>query len=336
VFVGHALLAFALLLLVAEWREWPTERAFALALAAGAFAALPDVDVLYTVVAVDPTDVVAGMDVRPSEFWETANTVHRSMTHSLVVALVATAAFALWALARPELSATHDSTSSHRRLLAGVAATTSLGALVAVSLSVSGAAGAFVMAVFVLGGVALTEVSTTVLRLSPRDIATVAVLGLVSHPWGDMVTGSPPALLYPLDVTLISERVVLSGDPTLNLLGAFAIELSVALLATVAVAWRLDYPVRTLVGRRAALGVFYGVMATLIVPPTIERSYPFVFSILAVGTVCGISSSTWRKPRSLRQRYRRAGGREAALRVAMTGLIGILVALGSYTLVYLL
>jgi membrane-bound metal-dependent hydrolase YbcI (DUF457 family) len=191
------------------------------------------------------------------------------------------------------------------------------------------------MAVFALGGIGLTEISRLRFHLSPKAIGTVALVGMASHPWGDLVTGSPPALLYPLDTAVITERVVLSGDPTIHLLSAFAIELVVILLAAIAVARQSEFDPRRLVDRRAALGAAYGLIAVLIVPPTIERSYPFVFSILAVGTVCGLSSSTWQEPRSVLRRQYRAGSRETALRVAMTGLTGILIALGSYTLVYL-
>ncbi|MFT4946908.1 MAG: hypothetical protein ACI8TL_001146, partial [Natronomonas sp.] len=68
-FIGHALLAFALAALVAQWRGWRSRQALAVGVAAGAFAALPDVDVLYAAVAANPTEFVASTGVQPEAFW---------------------------------------------------------------------------------------------------------------------------------------------------------------------------------------------------------------------------------------------------------------------------
>ncbi|GGI96648.1 hypothetical protein GCM10008995_03340 [Halobellus salinus] len=64
--------------------------------AAGLIAALPDVDVAYAVIAVDGGRFLGGGSVRPDVFWNAANAVHRSMTHSLAVAAVAGPALGLW------------------------------------------------------------------------------------------------------------------------------------------------------------------------------------------------------------------------------------------------
>lgn len=342
-------MAFALAVLVAEWRGWPTRRAFAIGIAVGLFAALPDVDVLWAVVAMNPSELVAGTQLRPSEFWGTAHGIHRSMTHSLVAAAIAGPAFGLWTLRRRSDGDSVESRSgadgtdqSARRfdrlhVASGAVAIAALAALVAASVYATGVVGGFVMTAFVLGGLAIATVARTYLGLSPRLIGLAAVAGVASHPWGDLVTGEPPALLYPFDVHLLSERVVLSADPTLHLLGAFAIELAVVVLAAVVVARHAGLDPVSLVDRRAGVGALYGAGAVVMAPPTIDLSYHFVFSILTVGVVCGtIRRSRW-SPRSARNLYHRlAGDPEAALRTTFTALAGIAVALVSYAVVYAL
>jgi hypothetical protein len=92
-------------------------------------------------------------------------------------------------------------------------------------------------------------------------------------------------MLYPLDVTLVSERIALHGDPTLHLLGAFAVELAVIWLAIYVAFSLTDRTVRKYVDRRAVLGLAYGGAVLLLPAPTLETSYHFVFTVLAFGIV---------------------------------------------------
>ncbi|WP_114578089.1 metal-dependent hydrolase [Saliphagus sp. LR7] len=323
-FVGHALLAFALAALAAEWRGWARHRVVALGILAGAFAAIPDVDVVYAVFAMDPAHLVAGSTVRPSAFWGAVDGVHRSMTHSLIVAAVAGPAFGLWA--RPQ---TPDrSRTAVRALSLGP-----LGALVAVAAALEGPAGGAVMAAFAAAGLGVATLARRHADLSPRVVGLVATAGLASHPWGDFLTGQPPALLYPLDADLATERVVLAGDPTLHLLATFALELTVVALAVAVVAHLAGRSPRGLIDRRATLGAGYGAIALVLAPPTIHVAYPFVLSILAVGVVCGLS----RPPVALRtEAWRRLEDPSRTLETVSTGLAGVALALGSYAAVYLL
>lgn len=335
-FIGHALLAFALAVLFAEWRGWDSERALAFGIATGAFAALPDIDVLYALVAVNPAEFITATGVNPGTFWGTANETHRLMTHSLLVSAVAGAAFGLWALGSHRLDSALMS-STPQRLAAAVTALAALAAIVAVAAVTSGPIGAFVMGAFVVVGLLLAWASQSYLGLQPSHIALAAVGGMASHPWGDMVTGSPPALLYPFEFSLISERVMLSADPTIHLLGAFAIELAAVALAIAVLARQMEFRPQNLVDRRALLGALYGPAAVVMVPPTIDVSYQFVFSILVVGAVIGSARGPQQgqySPRVLAARL--AGHPEAALRTTLTMLTGIAVALVSYGVVYLL
>jgi membrane-bound metal-dependent hydrolase YbcI (DUF457 family) len=326
-FLGHGLLAFALAVLVAQWRGWDSKRVLAVGIAAGAFAALPDVDVLYAALAVNPAELLGAAGVQPSAFWGPANEAHRLMTHSLVVAAVAGPAFGLWSLR----------SADRRGLAASATAIALLAALVAVAATASGLTGGFVMTAFALIGLAVAEFSRSKLQLRPRIVALAATAGIASHPWGDLVTGEPPALFYPLDVTILERRVMLSSDPTLHLLGAFAIELAVVALAVAVLARELDYEPHKLVDRRALVGAGYGVAAVVMAPPTIHLSYQFVGSILAVGGFVGISEPSALERSRLGAAFDRVlGTTERTLRTILTALAGIAVALVSYGLVYLL
>lgn len=295
-FIGHALLAFALATLFADWRGWPARRALALGLVAGSFAAIPDVDMIYTAVALDVGRLNAETLTQPSVFWDASRAVHRSITHSLLIALAAGPAFGAWAAG----------TSTSRRWLAvrGIASVF-LASLVWAAWLYSGLAGAIVVGTFVAAGLVLARLARTRTGLSGSTVALVATAGLLSHPWGDLVTGDPPRLLYPLDVQVVEQTVLLHADPTIHLLGAFALELSVIWLAAVAVARVADLSPTVLFDPRAAVGVVYGVAAIVLVPPTLDVSYHFVFTILGVGAATGALAAFPGSVSALTRRLRR-------------------------------
>jgi membrane-bound metal-dependent hydrolase YbcI (DUF457 family) len=322
VFVGHGLFAFALAVLAAEWRGWSSRRALTLGVAAGAFAALPDIDMLYTVIAIDGGQFVGDGSVEPEVFWAAANSVHRSMTHSVVVAAVAGPALGVWS---------RRGNSRTGRGLALVA----LAGLVGVAVVVSGALGGIVMGAFVAGGVAVATACRRWTDLSPGLVALTATAGLASHPWGDLLTGQPPQLLYPLDVAVFGGRIALHPDPTIHLLGAFAVELAVIWLAAAAFVVATDRSWRAFYGPSAALGVAYCVAPVLLTPPTLETSYQFVFSILAVGVVVG-AVSWYRSAPALPPNAATDGGADrSGFDVGAVGLSGTTIALVCYVLVYL-
>ncbi|WP_458205447.1 metal-dependent hydrolase [Haladaptatus sp. NG-SE-30] len=265
--VGHALIAFALAALVAS-RFWPAERALTFGVVAGAFATIPDVDMTYAVVGLAQMGF-GGVWQMTATFWGSSQLVHRVVTHSLVVAAVAAPAF-VWATRGPRY-----------RAIAAVA----LSALVWISLVKSGVLGAGVMLVFVMTGVVVTIAAASYTDFGPRALFAAIAFGLLSHPFGDLFTGEPPQFLYPLDVVLLDSRVALLGEPTLNLLTIFALELATGWLAVMAYFQLRDESLRQHVHGRAALGAGYAIAALVLPAPTLSVSYHFVFSVLAVGAV---------------------------------------------------
>ncbi|WP_254523656.1 metal-dependent hydrolase [Natrinema caseinilyticum] len=321
-FIGHALFAFAVAALVAQSRGWDRRPALLVGVVAGAFAAVPDIDVAYALVGL--ADAVTGSVGVPTAFWAASREVHRSVTHSLVVGAVAAPAFGLLA-----------ARDSSRTWLVRGAGSVLLGVLVAVAFVDSGPLAAFVMGLFAAtGGLVAVGVARQT-PLSASAIGVAALWGLWSHPWGDLVTGMPPDWFFPFGSSVLESRVVLHSDPTLHLLGAFAIELATIWLALIAVCRLTDRSIVSTVNRRAAVGAAYGVAALAVTPPTLEVSYHFVYSILGVGVLCG----TVRGPPTpridrLRDRYVRRPSFDGTLEVLLTTMTAVTLALAAYATVY--
>ncbi|WP_050031478.1 metal-dependent hydrolase [Natrinema altunense] len=322
-FIGHGLLAFAVAACVADWRGWEPRRALLVGAVAGAFATIPDIDVVYALVGLLEWQVSDGALGASTAFWDASRDVHRSVTHSLVVGAIAAPAFGLLAA---------RSSSARARIARGAAIALLVG-LVVIAVLRDGPIAALVMCLFAASGLLVARGVARASTLSPATVVLAALWGLWSHPWGDLLTGSPPDWLFPFGAPVLESRLVLHSDPTLNLLGAFGIELATIWLA-LAVGCRLtDRSLLAAVDRRAGVGVAYGVAALAVTPPTLDVSYHFVFSILGVGLLCGVV----REPTSLtlpRSRARRLPSSDGLLEIALTALTAVTVALGAYVVVY--
>ncbi|WP_435066509.1 metal-dependent hydrolase [Haloplanus sp. C73] len=309
-FVGHAALAFAIVGSVAVARGWPTRRALGAALLAGAFATVPDVDMAYALAGIASA---AGGDALAvaGAFWSTGNVVHRAVTHSLVLAPPVALLAALQVTAP----------TRRRRFL-----TAALGVSLVAGVGISGGALAgFVTTLFLLGAVSLGLVADRYVDLTARQVFGTALLGLATHPFGDLFTGEPPAMLYPLDATLVTERLTLAADPTLHLLGAFGLELATIWAAVIVACLATGLRPTTPVSPRATLGAGYAASILLIPAPTLDLSYPFVFSVLGVGLL------------GVLPRVRLVDGVVESpdwVGALLTGLSAITVAWGAYTVAY--
>jgi membrane-bound metal-dependent hydrolase YbcI (DUF457 family) len=318
-FVGHALGAFAVVAGGARLFGCSRGRSLALGTSAGAFATAPDVDILYAPVGLASASGVA--DAAES-FWSAGNLVHRTVTHSLVVGTVMAVALWLWGRARREDSRSLLGAERGGALLA-------FGGLVAVTAVVSGPLGALVMGVFALASLAIAELAARHGGLGPGAIFFTALVGFLTHPFGDLLTGEPPRFLYPFDVRLVSERLAIATDPTLHLLGAFWLELLTVWLAAVVYCELTDRNLTSHIHGRATLGVAYAAVALALPAPTVDSSYRFVLSVLAVGTV-GPAPLI----RHARQPYHEPD-REGMLTAALTGLAAVTLASLAYAAAYL-
>jgi hypothetical protein len=308
VFVGHGLVAFAVVASLAA-RRLPPERALLAGALAGAFATAPDVDMLFAVLGAAEAATPGGA---AESFWTATDTLHRSVTHSLVVGAVLAAVLGIVVAARSGTGRAR----THRTALAGALAGT--GGLVGAGWLSGGPLTAAMLGVFVAAGLGLA-VAAERAGFGPRAVAGLAAVGFLSHPFGDLLAGGPPDLLYPLGWQVLTERVVLSPDPTLHLLAAFFVELAVIWLALVVFLRLRDRRLRAVVGPRAALGVGYAVAVLAVPAPTVEVASPFVVSVLAVGVV-GVPLT--RRPR--------------VLPAVATGLAAVTLAALAYATVYAL
>lgn len=317
-FVGHGMAAFALVGGGARLLGCSRRRALSLGVSAGAFATIPDVDIVYA-----PVGMLGASGVLDAaeEFWAASSLVHRAVTHSLVVGVIAAIAFWFWSRASEQANGTIERGTS---LL-------SLVGLVAVAGFVSGPLGAFVMGVFVLAGLCVTEGAMRYGDLSAKAIFLTTLIGLLSHPFGDLFTGEPPEFFYPFDVGLITDRITLAADPTLHLLGAFWIELLTIWLAAFVYCWLTKRSLETHIHGRAALGVAYAVAALAVPAPTLASSYQFVFSVLAVGVIG--PAPLVRNRRGANRLHRMADG-DSVLAAILTGLAAITLASVAYAVVY--
>lgn len=311
-FVGHFLAAFVIAAIVAVWRGWPEERALAVGVVAGSFAALPDVDMLYAVVGLIGS--LEGAFVTSDAFWDVANEIHRGATHSLVVGVVAAIGFAVWRA--------RDGYNSQ----AGTLSAFILGGLILTVTVVSGIAPGAVIAVFVLGGVVVVTFAERV-GLGPRAILAAGALGLFSHPFGDAFAGPSPALFYPLPIEsgVLNGQVLLNSNPTLHLLSAFFVELSIIWAGLLVVARLRGWSFERYVNRRAVLGVAYAGAVFAIPAPTVETASPFVFSVLTVGLIGTPGRSSWRED-----------GSSQFIRSIVTALAAVTLAAAAYAMAYLI
>lgn len=304
-FIGHGLLAFAIAASVAAMFGWDARRATLVGLVAAAFATLPDVDIAYAGVGlINDFDGLLTID---DVFWDGANVAHRDVTHALTVALVSSLGFAglVWRGWR------HPSS---------IVAAGMLLSLVVIAGTIGGSIAGAIVALFVFAGGLIAGVADLE-GFGARSIGLAAALGLVTHPFGDFFTGTPPALLWPFDPPVDLGLVALHPDPTLHLLGAFFIELGIIWLAVLVYASVNGWSVLPAVSPVSSLGVSYGGAVFLIPAPTIHVAAPFVLSVLAVGL--------------LALPIGRGEDVPARWRVPLTGLTAVTVAALSYTAVYL-
>lgn len=265
-FVGHGLVAFTIGTLAATRLGADRDRALQFGVFAALFAFVPDVDIAYAPVGLL---LQSAQTITPTVFWDTANVIHRGPTHSLVFGGVLAIGVALFA--------------TDRRLghVIGMAV---IAGLVVVGGLTGGGAVAGITAVYAIAGVAVA-VGARYRGVSASGVLAVASVGLLSHPFGDLFTGTPPPFFYPFDAVLVSHRIALHPDPTLHLLAAFLIEIGTVWLGIWTYTRSHGVSIRQLLHPRAGLGTGYSGAIFVVPPPTIHNASVFVFSVLALSVI---------------------------------------------------
>jgi len=264
--VGHAFLAFAIAGLGAYLLGIEKEKALILGIFAGLFAFVPDIDMIYAWKEIF-TVFQSGLLGFSDSFWAASTVIHRGLTHSLTTGLIGTAAFMAY--------------YRHRKLSVLILGTVLLALY---GLIFESWLAARVLTLYSLAGLAITEGAIRYDKLSVKKIGAASLIGLTSHPFGDLFTGTPPKFLAPTDITLFQDTLVLNADPTLNFLGVFIIELGAIWAGLITAFYLMDRKIGSSLYRGRLLGIVFSI-AAFFIEPSLSESYRFVFSILGLASL---------------------------------------------------
>ncbi|WP_049985174.1 metal-dependent hydrolase [Halobellus rufus] len=314
-FVGHEFLAFALAGWGASRLGGAPDTALRLGAVAALAALLPDLDVLYAAVTYAAA-VAGGTPLGWEAFWGVANGVHRVVTHPLPVGVAAAFAFGLGAVVDARAS-TSGSASGSLGVIGVAALPTALYAPVlvlsfrtAVGAAAAIVAGAFLAVVAVAGVVVGRR-----LRLPTTAVTAAAAVGFLTHPFGDVFLAAPPPLLSPFGPPVLTERVALAADPTLEIFGVLFVELAAVWLGVLVAldlgrAEAVPRPqtprfamlrrLRDSLDRRAGVGFAYAVAVVALPRPTVVDAHILGFTIVPLAVVVGLWASLRHREGGLR------------------------------------
>lgn len=267
---GHFFLAFSLAAFLSYYVGYEAEAALEIGLFAALFALLPDIDIIY---AFKEVAVLLASDtsIFVESFWNASGKVHRGFSHSLVTGLVSSAAFTFY----------HRNRSRYVAAMIGMAALAAgafLGGFLVASLAV----------LYAAAGVLLSEAAVE--RVDERGFTGAVLVGLISHPFGDLFTGTPPGLLYPLTLELIESRLILVQDPVFNLLSIFLVELSCLVLALGVFSYVRGVDLSPEISPLSFMTVTFGASYFLIPEPSLSSSYQFVYGLTSLSLFAAVIS----------------------------------------------
>ncbi|WP_336024342.1 metal-dependent hydrolase [Halobellus salinisoli] len=345
-FVGHEFLAFALVGWGASRLGADSPAALRLGAVAGLAALLPDLDVLYAV-ATYAVAVTAGTPLGWEAFWGVANGVHRVVTHPLPVGVAAALVFGVGAAVGSRRASSRAVSLPLATLLYALAAILYVSFLVYLLWTTAGTAAAVVASAFLAVVGAVGGVAGRQIRLPAVVLAVAAGVGFLTHPFGDVFLAAPPPLLSPFGPPVLTERVALAADPTLEIFGVLFVELAavwlgvlVALDLGVAEAHRSSSAtvrrgvlgqLRATIDRYAGVGVAYAVTAPILPRPTVVDAHVLGFTIVPLAAVVGLSAAV--RHRSRITRWEQAEESEPTRQPrAHSALFGLVTGLATLTL----
>jgi hypothetical protein len=320
-FVGHEFLAFALAGAAVRARGHDAETAVSAGFVAGLAALLPDLDMAYGLVSYLAA-VLGGSALSWEGFWATANGLHRVVTHPVPV--VAAAAVVVTGAAVLGRGARRDRSPS-AIFVGGAVGTAAAVGLVWTTGQGYGSAEAFVALGYVLAAAAVGFGLGAASDVPLRVLTGASAIGLVTHPFGDLFMAAPPPLLAPLGPAVVTERIVLHADPTVNLLAVLFVEVSVVWAGVAVYARLTDLRLRDALARRSALGLGYAAAVVTLPRPTMTAAHVLGFTVVPLAVVVG-ATAAGRSSRPV----------PAALRGSTTGLATLTVAATAYLAAYLL
>ncbi len=262
-FVGHSFLAIALTGILSLAIGIDREKALVLAVFAGLFAAMPDIDIIYAFKEIAGILSPGSQEIFES-FWAASTVTHRNLTHSLVTAVLGTSLFTL-----------------HYRYRNIFTAVASVSILTGFGFFFGGALISTLVALFGLTGLLLTELASTYFDFSAREFLMAPTLGLLSHPFGDVFTGVPPNFFEPLGVVFLTERLQIFQGPVLNFLAVFTLELAIIWAGLLTIFYLNQRSITDSVRLSSLIGLAFG-PAAFFIRPSISNASVYVFSVLLI------------------------------------------------------
>lgn len=243
-FIGHGFAAAVLTVLVIrvafpEFRDRET----VLAVVAFVFGILPDIDMLHTLLEMflyltNNPGLVLSPSTLLDVFWTLSWDVHRGLTHSILVVTVL--ALFLYRLAQDRRD--YDGTIEPRQFtreqfydLTSAPTRRLLAVLVVLSIFATGVTEFLVFWLFVFATVAVTLVLTNAGVTRPRELLLSALVGMASHPLGDLWLGPSFQIFAPLPYESPRHQPLL-GDETLHYTIAYSVEAAICLVGLLVLA----------------------------------------------------------------------------------------------------
>lgn len=317
-YLGHALLAFAVVGVAGWLVDLDRRRTLLLAALAAAFGFLPDVDMWRTIL-VFLREGPAGVFPTEEHVFVHSWVVHRTLTHSVVVGCGVVAATGLFVVARERTVAPDRAVANG--LLAGAVVV-----LLAFSWHAGGVVTLVTMALFLAGALAVAHAGVERGATAP-EVTAAAAAGLLTHPLGDLWMGRPAAFLYPLSVEPPIGFVRFSTDPVLHFIVAIGVEVALLWACLVVLAALTGRQLRSFLSPLAVGGVLYAAALGVVLPPTFTEAYQFVTGLFALSLAVALAV-VWTD--------RRPVGRRAVARASVSGVVAFTLALVSYAVAYAL
>ena len=265
-FAGHFFLAFLLVSLFSYFAGGEREHSLYLGIFAGLFGFAPDLDTFYAFTQL-PGLLVSGFNPFES-FHMATGVIHRGITHSLITGLVTV--FLVVA--------------AYENKVYNFLSVLILGFY---GLLLNGVIGAQVMVVY---GSAIALISYRAADyISREEIFFVGFFGLLSHPFGDLFTGTPPKLLYPVTDLSVS-KIILFEQPELNVLIILLSELFLVAAGLTLIIYLGDFNITPLASITAFVVIFY-IPFLILIQPSVGTTHRFTLSILGFTTIASLMKS---------------------------------------------
>lgn len=271
-FIGHFALSFLLIyFLLNVYTDVETKQVIRLSLISGIYGLVADLDIIFafveTLLFVSETG-----NITIEAFWNISRNFHRKSTHSLVVGVLSIIGIVIQFIYIDDVAKPYENSTFDYGI------SILFGGLIGM-LTGNFARGVLVSGLFVFCILSVTRVILYKTSFNKNIVLVSAFVGILSHPFGDVFTGTPPNFFYPLyDINL--ERIVLFTNETLNISALFLIE------SLLFVLFMLIYADSKDINNNITYITFFaaiasgGVLSYFITSPSIDEPYTFVSGIL--------------------------------------------------------